>query len=261
MKKVNYHTHTDYCGHAVGKAADYVQEALDQGLEVLGFSEHIPYEQDQFAYRMPLEQLANYQEDVQALINQYRGRLQILCGFEGEYLRGWERWYESLLTSDTCDYMILGQHMYVGRDGGIVTSGDLQSTEEYLDYVDSLIAGMKTGYFKMIAHPDFMFVNHFAWDIHCDRACDRLMNAAIADGYVLEYNANGYRRGLCEFDDGIRYQYPHALFWQKVAEAGIPVMISSDCHEPAQMYDDFVKKAYEDAAALSLHVITDLFFS
>ena len=43
MKRVNYHTHTSYCRHAKGTVAEYAQEARKSGLEVLGFSDHIPY--------------------------------------------------------------------------------------------------------------------------------------------------------------------------------------------------------------------------
>lgn len=259
MIKVNYHTHTAYCGHAQGCAAEYAEEAFRKGLSKLGFSDHLPFWQDIYEYRMTYAQMPDYIRDVQALKRQYSGKMEIFCGFEGEYLRGQEAWYEKLLTDGSCDYLIMGQHMFADNSGNLHVSAEMSSTEEYMAYTDSLIEGMNTGFFKLIAHPDFMFINTFAWDIFCERACDKLMDAAAAGGFVLEYNANGYRRGICEFDDGPRYQYPHELFWKKAAKAGAAVVIGSDCHEPSQVFDTFVEKAYRDTAALSLHVITDLF--
>ena len=38
----NYHTHTYRCGHAVGEDRQYVETAIRRGLQVLGFSEHVP---------------------------------------------------------------------------------------------------------------------------------------------------------------------------------------------------------------------------
>ena len=34
----NYHTHTPRCNHAVGSEVEYVENALAQGLKILGFS-------------------------------------------------------------------------------------------------------------------------------------------------------------------------------------------------------------------------------
>ena len=39
----NYHTHTWRCNHASGSERQYVENALQAGLVVLGFSDHAPY--------------------------------------------------------------------------------------------------------------------------------------------------------------------------------------------------------------------------
>ena len=38
----NYHTHTYRCRHASGTEEEYIYQALDGGLEELGFSDHTP---------------------------------------------------------------------------------------------------------------------------------------------------------------------------------------------------------------------------
>ncbi|MCB7558415.1 PHP domain-containing protein, partial [Tyzzerella nexilis] len=40
--KTNFHTHTFRCGHAVGNEEAMVKSAIEEGIEVLGFSEHVP---------------------------------------------------------------------------------------------------------------------------------------------------------------------------------------------------------------------------
>ena len=115
---------------------------------------------------------------------------------------------------------------------------------------------MKTGYFCCVAHPDYMFINSFAWDGNCERACDIIIDAAVKEGCLLEYNANGYRRGVDEFEDGLRLQYPHRRFWERAAGAGVPVLIGSDCHSPEKLYDEFMYLAWLDAKALKLNIVT-----
>ena len=44
--KVNFHTHTYRCKHAVGNEEDYVIEAINQNLTTLGMSDHGPYPDD-----------------------------------------------------------------------------------------------------------------------------------------------------------------------------------------------------------------------
>lgn len=265
MKRVNYHTHTQYCRHAAGKAEDYAEAARREGLSILGFSDHMPFPGAPFGYRMKYEEIQCYFEDIQKIReasqkpDEASGKLQVFCGFEGEYIRGKEAYYESLLSGKNCDYLILGQHMYLDQKGTLCTSGNMNGTEEYKNYFDSLVEGMKTGCFRLIAHPDFVFINPFSWDIHCERACDRFFEQAVSGDYILEYNANGYRRGLHPFEDGTRLQYPHEKFWKKAAQSNLRVVVGSDCHEPSQMYDSYVKKAYEDARGLSLNLITDIF--
>ena len=39
----NYHTHTWHCGHAVGTPREYIESAIEEGTQVLGFTDHAPY--------------------------------------------------------------------------------------------------------------------------------------------------------------------------------------------------------------------------
>ncbi|MBR1458649.1 MAG: histidinol phosphate phosphatase, partial [Oscillospiraceae bacterium] len=39
----NYHTHTSRCKHASGEDRQYVENAIRNGMQVLGFSDHCPW--------------------------------------------------------------------------------------------------------------------------------------------------------------------------------------------------------------------------
>ena len=38
----NYHTYTARCGHASGREEEYILRAIEGGIKILGFSDHIP---------------------------------------------------------------------------------------------------------------------------------------------------------------------------------------------------------------------------
>lgn len=40
MKQTNFHTHTSRCHHAFGNDEEFVRTAIQNGFEVLGFSDH-----------------------------------------------------------------------------------------------------------------------------------------------------------------------------------------------------------------------------
>ncbi|MDD4122255.1 MAG: histidinol-phosphatase [Eubacteriales bacterium] len=258
MKKVNYHTHCARCRHATGTEENYVEKALDYDLNVLGFSDHLPFPGDIFGMRMPYSELEEYLDTVQNIKEKYKNKLEILCGFEGEYIKDKEYFYERLLNEKKCDYLIMGQHFYEDSSGNMINVYNIRNSEQYIDYANYSIQGMKSGYFSIFAHPDIIFLNNLKWDDNCRRACDLIIEAATMNNCIVEYNANGYRRGLHEFIDGKRYQYPHIQFWKRAAEARIPVIIGSDCHEPIQVYDDIVKKAYQEAGELGLNIVLDI---
>lgn len=257
MKRVNYHTHTNYCRHASGTVAEYAAEARRRKVEILGFSDHLPFPGNPYGYRMGIEELEAYCRDVRMEKERYQGQMEIFCGFEGEYVEGREAYYEWLYDQGMCQYMLLGQHWFTDAQGREWQTGGVLSTEYYPMYVEHLLKGMKSGFFQAIAHPDLIFMNVYAWDEYCEAACDRLLGCCTANDYILEFNANGYRRGLGRFEDGVRFQYPHRKLWEKVAGTSLKVLVGSDCHNPKQMYDETMVNAYEEAEKLGLHLIED----
>lgn len=261
MKKVNYHTHTNYCGHASGRVQDYVNEALKKELEILGFSDHMPFPGNQYDSRMQIEDMENYLKEVEKSRQAVKNKLTIYAGFESEYIREHHNFYEEVLKTPICDYLILGQHMVWDHMRNRKYAGNLPSTDWYLLYMKGVMEGMHTQYFKAVAHPDIIFMNNQPWDYCCEKACSMLIEDALQHKYILEYNANGYRRGVQSFVDGRRYQYPYLKFWEQVGKTDIPIVIGSDCHEPQLVYDNYVEKAYEDAGRLGLNIITDLFYN
>lgn len=250
--KTNYHTHTKRCLHAAGTEEDYVKAALEAGVSVLGFSDHAPFPDRDFGYRMPYGELEEYFFSVDRLSKAYSSEIDIKKSLEIEYLPQYRSYYESLLCRYKPDYLLLGEHFYYDGAGNIYNYTQAPGTESYLDYAKSLVDAMKTGYFQIVAHPDVFAQNHFAWDRNCDAAVDMILDAAAATDTILEFNANGMRRGKHDYPDGRRYMYPHMNFWNKVPGSGLRVIIGSDCHEPCQVWDDCMRKSLETLQGIGI---------
>ena len=245
MDRVNYHTHCERCRHERGSAGEYAEEAMKAGVVKLGFSDHLPFYDDRFGLRMPYSEIEEYMEEIAALREKWKGKMDIFCGFEGEYVREDTAYYEKLLSNENCEYLLLGQHFYETAQGEFFNVYQLKETGQYEAYSANIVEGMRTGFFRYAAHPDLIFLNDFVWDIHCDRACDILIDGAVKYGFALEYNVNGFRREKKQYPDGERFPYPHEKFWERVRGTGIPVFVGSDCHDPRQVYDGKVERSYE----------------
>ena len=172
-------------------------------------------------------------------------------------------YYSFLLKEKKLDYLLLGQHYYQEDDGSYISAFSIPEkigTRGYIKYAHSVKKALETGYFPILAHPDVFFNNPYSWDDNCEEACDIILNAAVQTGAVLEFNANGIRKGIQSLGNDHRWPYPYADFWKKVAKTSIPVLIGSDCHDPAFMWDSCVEEAYRIAAEWNLSDnLTDTF--
>lgn len=257
--KTNFHTHTSLCRHADGTAEDYVKSALSSGLAQLGFSEHAPYPDVDFGRRLLFSELEDYLEEVDALALNYQGDIRIHKGLEIEYLPKYRSYYEELLEKWGVEYLLMGEHFYINPQGEQANIYEAtSSTGQYLAYARTVAEGMKTGLFAAVAHPDLYMLNPFAWNDDCKRAADLIIDTATATDTILEYNANGLRWEQRTYPDGKRVPYPHEKFWEMAAQAPIRVIVGSDCHNPANIWDDAMEKAYANLKELGIHPVYQL---
>lgn len=222
--RANYHTHTWRCNHAVGTEEEYVQAALDRGLEILGFSDHSPYifPGDYYSgFRMRPEALAGYVETVLSLRERYRGRIEIPLGLELEYYPLHLPKLLPVLRDQPIDYVILGQH-FVGNEIGDKYSGWLTGDDATLKrYCRQSMEAFQTGLFTCFAHPDLI---NFCGSLRFYEEQMRLLCREANDcGVPLELNLLGIREGR---------NYPNRNFWRIAGEEGCRVVLGVDAHDP-----------------------------
>ena len=111
--KANYHSHTWRCNHAEGTEREMVERAIANGIQILGFSDHGPqiFPGDYYSnFRMRPEQLEDYVNQVLALREEYKDKIQIYVGLEMEYYPNLFKDVLPLLQSSGVEYMLMGQH-------------------------------------------------------------------------------------------------------------------------------------------------------
>ena len=86
-ERVNLHTHTARCGHASGAVEEYCREAVNQGVAVLGFSDHAPFPDGRYPEsRMDYSELPAYLDDIERMRSRFP-ELVLLAGAEVDYLQ------------------------------------------------------------------------------------------------------------------------------------------------------------------------------
>lgn len=248
--KSNYHTHNYLCGHAVGTVSDYARAAAENGMQILGISDHcIPaiytYDPYMTAKSMETDYLPQFDEAKKL----YGDKIRILKGVETEYFSGHDDFYKSLKSK--LDYMVLGQHLFE-QDGEIKNSFfDGNCDGNIIAYFDSVIAAIESGLFDIIAHIDVIFYQ--CGDISKKAFCgfERAVKSASENGVALELNANGIRYH--------GFKYPTDALVTLCKKYGSRVVVSSDAHDPRFLCDKYTRALYAYAIENGLNLITDIF--
>ena len=228
--KANYHTHTVRCKHASGSEREYIENAIADGIDILGFSDHSLqfFKRDIVsAMRMAPEEGPEYVSTLKKLAEEYKDQIRILVGFEAEYFPDLFYDLQKFCRDYGVDYLIMGQHFlhdelpghYVGtREGDFKT--------RLTEYVNEVIEGISTGSFTYIAHPDTVF--YPGEDEHYRKEMSRLCAAAKKADVPLEINMLG-----CATDR----HYPSRSLFRIAKETGNDCIIGRDAHSPDFLID------------------------
>lgn len=236
--RANYHTHTSRCKHASGSDREYIEAAIAAGIKTLGISDHVPlpYKNGYVSHlRMAVEDIGEYFASFEALREEYRGRIELLIGFEVEYFPKMFPELLSILDDFPCDYLLLGQHEIADEQGEPYIGTAFSDKKTLERHTDMTIEAMETGEFLYLAHPD---IANFTGDerFYLQQA-RRICRAAKAAGLPMEVNILGMR--------DLRW-YPRGLFFEAAAEEGNTLILGVDAHSPQQFTDEKALEAESD---------------
>lgn len=192
-----FHIHTWRCGHAqmVSEEA-YIRRAILRGGKTITFCDHAPFPGDPFGGRMQIEQLPEYVQTLKRLKQKYKRWIQVNIGLEIEYFPEYADYYRKLHESGDFDLLVLGQHFYQAAPG--LYSFSLEPERAKADYARqcaaALVEGMATGYFRVVAHPDRIFMYEKEFGREMERIAQRVITAAQMFDVALEKNLSTMTR-------------------------------------------------------------------
>ncbi len=225
--RFNLHTHTFRCHHASGEERDYIENAIRSGMELLGFSEHVPYpfsDGHESAFRLYRKDLEDYFNVLRALRAEYKDKIRILIGFEAEYYPKYFADMLRLIAPYHPDYLLLGQHFINNEEDGVYCLQPTDSEPRLRRYVDQVIEGLSTGKFTYLVHPDLIYYtgDPVIYEKHMTRLCEAAKRLQVP----LEVNFLG-------IED--QRNYPSERFFRIAAAVGNEIVFGCDAHHPGAM--------------------------
>ena len=226
--RIDLHNHTTRCNHAEGTIDEYIQRAIELGIDIYGFSEHAPMDFDE-NYRLPFCDMDAYVKDVLDARERYKNEIEILLGYEVDYLPGH---MDERVLSAKVDYLIGSVH-FIDKWSfdnpefiGGWKSKDID--EIWKAYFEATEAMVKTGKFDIVGHLDLIKVFKYMPKQDVRVLARDVLKAIKKSGMVMELNAAGLRKPVGEI-------YPSKALLEVAYELDIPITFSSDAHAVDQV--------------------------
>lgn len=226
--RIDLHNHTSRCNHANGTTDEYIQRAIELGIDVYGFSEHAPMDFDEH-YRLSFDDMESYENEVLALKDRYSDDIEILLGYEVDYL---PNHIDKRVLLAKVDYLIGSVHFIDkwGFDnpefiGGWESRGVDEVWEAYFEAIESMA---KSGLFDIVGHLDLIKVFKFLPSKDIRLMAQKALQAIKESNMVLELNSAGLRKPIEEI-------YPSRELLEEAYSLDIPICFSSDAHAVEQV--------------------------
>lgn len=244
--RVDLHNHTTLCNHAEGTTEEYVQRAIELGIDVYGFSDHAPMPFDP-KYRMDISKKESYEKEILAIKEKYKNDIEILLAYEVDFMQDNSLMLDEILNANV-DYLIGSIHFLQEKNNDLWGFDNPEFIGKYKekniddiwkDYFDAIEEMAKFGKFDIVGHLDLIKVFKYLPKKDIKILALDALKAIKKSNMVLEINAAGLRKP-------INQPYPSKELLELAFELDIDITFSSDAHAVEQigfMYDEVTSLA------------------
>lgn len=226
--RIDLHNHTTRCNHAEGSVDEYIQRAIEVGIDIYGFSEHAPMNFDE-KYRLSFVDMDAYTHEILQVKKKYKNDIHILLGYEVDYLPGY---MDDRVLKANVDYLIGSIHFIDkwGFDNPEFIGGwkSKNIDEIWQAYFEATEAMAKSGKFDIVGHLDLIKVFKFLPKTDVRTLAKNALLAIKNANMVLEINTAGLRKPIGEL-------YPSRALLEEAYALNIPITFSSDAHAVDQI--------------------------
>lgn len=266
--KTDYHIHTTYCD---GKStpSNIVKKAISKNINIIGFSGH---SMNPFAetWHIAPNEHENYINEINSLKEKYKNDIQILRGFEADYIPSLCEPSFNRFKNFFPEYLIGSVH-YIVTKNGFFTIDD--SVENVKEGIDKLFNGngkkVVQEYFylerEMIKNCDFTILGHLdlvrkrndilhffnedeSW---YKKELKELVKEIKKTNLLIEINTGAISRKI------MNDVYPSSYMLELLHNENIPIIFSSDSHTEETLCAHFdkakeaaIKAGYKEHAIL-----------
>ena len=231
------HVHTFLCHHARGEMEEYVQAALERGLQNLIFLEHLEIG---ISYMEPTwlteEDFNYYLTEGHRLQQKYKGKLNIGLGVEVGYNPSRRQELLSFLKRFTWDRVGISYHFLEadGRHYNMVSKkrenmealGRLGVEQVVRSYLQGVFEAIDSLPGDVLCHLDAVLRHHPGVHFnreHCN-LLERILERMAQNRMTLEINTSGF--------DLRGEPFPSRWLAALAAERGVTLVAGSDAHRP-----------------------------
>ncbi|KAL3427290.1 histidinol phosphate phosphatase HisJ family protein [Phlyctema vagabunda] len=255
------HSHSgQFCpGHAQDSLEQVIQTAISRGMAVFALTEHMPRMSEKDLYPEEISagettadhvpRHAAYLQEAVRLRDQYASEIEILIGFEGEFIRSdYAPFIHELAADARVDFFIGSVHhvhgipidydaAFYGRARDAAGGSDDLLFADYLDLQLEMLHALRP---KVIGH--FDLVRLLAEDPNRDlravlpvwQKIVRNLKVVVQLGALLEVNSAALRKGLTE-------PYPARSICEEFLAMGGMLTLSDDSHGIDQVGTNYLR--------------------
>jgi histidinol-phosphatase (PHP family) len=231
---VDYHIHTGNSPDAKGDFNDYIQKAIERGIDEIGFSDHIIlHKEKDYPCKLP-NIMQNYVQKF--LETKRKSTIPIRLGAEIDFFSEDIEKIREFTREYPFDYVIGSVH-YIGhwsidsrnQIGEYQKRNILQIYEEYFRTVRELA---QSKLFDILGHADLIKIFGFKPNTNIDDILDETVGAIAENNLCVEINTSGLTKPCTEI-------YPSKQFLTILQQKGAKITLGSDSHNPNDTARDF----------------------
>lgn len=275
--KINLHTHSTFCDGS-NTLEEMVLSAIEKKFTVLGFSSHSLFPFSKKGWHISCEEFDNYVKEIRTLAEKYSSQIQILCGFEADYLKNISLPTKANYAPLNPDYLIGAIH-YVTNDKGRYSvdnksekvlqalkdmysnkKGAIDGKRAVCEYFSTQREMLRKGDFEILAHPDVIrkrnpqlnfFNQKDSW--YKKELIATAKEIKKAD-VIVEINTGALARKVFNTMTDEDF-YPSPLFLQILFDMKVPILVNSDAHNKDEL-DFAFDRAYAYAKKIGYKELT-----
>ena len=247
----NFHSHCTFCD-GKSEPENFLISAISKQFRAYGFSSHspLPFETD---WNMSKDVMPDYLTEIKRLKCKYANEIEIYLGLEIDYLDNTYHAAIPYFQSLQLDYSISSIHFlpfaaplleentvcidgsYRTFEEGIINhfGGDIRLITKF--FFESSMQMVDIGGFDVVGHIDKIYMNaskYPGFDMQAgwyQKPFLELLDLVSQKGLIVEVN--------CKYKTRKGLTFPHITSFKELKKRNIPIIVSSDCHEPELVND------------------------